>query len=79
MSASSAFFDLAERDSLAQRRQDMEDLKRNRQFINSTWHQRGVPENHVDNIDAGVATFNGLTRNFGYKLGKKKPIAAVNG
>ena len=77
MSANSAYFDIAERDSVAQVRKDLEDRVRNSLYLWGSADQRGIPQSHVDNIDPAVRTFNRINTNIGLGLGKKKNINAV--
>lgn len=80
MSNKSAFFDLAVRDSLAQRLQDKADMERNAQYAWGQFEQRGIPLSHVDNIDPAVRTYKRIEPYPEAKLGRKygkKPINAV--
>jgi len=77
MSVKSPYFDLAERDSRAHRKQDERDKKRNFQLAMNVGFQRGIPESQVDNIPGPVAMYNGVNKYLGLGFGKKKQINAI--
>lgn len=78
MSSGSAYWNLAEREHVLQKKQDLEDMQRNAKYVDVVWNRRQVGVEVLDNINPAVAMYNNINQGPSRQWGRKT-ISEVNG